>query len=123
VSKLVKPIKVKLDKERNLLLDMNAMSDFEDLTGKSFLKGFDLNNLKIKDVRALLWAGLHQEDKTLTPEAVGAMLGVSNIKDVMQAIYKAIASAVPETDDETKNLTQSPSPGDSSGQSGNTLSS
>ena len=97
-----KLIPIQLDKERHLKFDLNAFAELEDIYG-------DINNAfeamqkgSIKAIRAMLWAGLVHEDKTLTIEQVGSMIDMSNINDVISAISKAISEALPQTEGETE---------------------
>jgi len=97
-----KLIPIQLDKERHLKFDLNAFAELEDIYG-------DINNAfeamqkgSIKAIRALLWAGLIHEDKTLTIEQVGSMIDMSNINEVVGAISKAISEALPQAGEQTE---------------------
>lgn len=68
-----KTVTIELDKARNLRYGMNALVKVEELTGKSITK-LDLENLSMKDLRTIMFAGLHHEDKDLTPEKVGELI-------------------------------------------------
>ena len=97
---LVPTAKITLDKERTLRMDLNALSDFESMTGKSIMRGgLDFENLGIADVRALLWACLVQEDESLTVRDVGAMLHVGNLETVTTAITQLVTKAMPEREE------------------------
>ena len=66
-------VQINLDKERNLYFNLNSLELIEELTGKSIDKiseGMDMKMLK-----AIVYAGLVHEDKELTVEAVGEMIG------------------------------------------------
>jgi hypothetical protein len=68
-----KSVSVELDRARNLRYGMNALVKVEEITGKSISK-LDLENLSMKDLRTILFAGLYHEDKALTPEKVGELI-------------------------------------------------
>lgn len=68
-----KTVTIELDKARNLRYGMNALVKVEELTGKSITK-LDLENLSMKDLRTIMFAGLYHEDKDLTPEKVGELI-------------------------------------------------
>ncbi|MCL5290561.1 MAG: hypothetical protein M1489_05990 [Firmicutes bacterium] len=91
-------VKLNLDKERNLLLDLNAMVTFEQETGKSLMEGADLSKMGMIEFRALLWACLIHEDESLTLKNVGAMVHPGNMEEVSNAIAKAFEAATPEPD-------------------------
>jgi hypothetical protein len=99
-SPLVPTATITLDKERTLRMDLNALSDFESMTGKSFMSGgLDFENLALADIRALLWACLVQDDESLTLRDVGAMLHVGNLEPVTSAITKLVTDAMPEPEE------------------------
>jgi hypothetical protein len=78
-------------------MDLNALSDFERVSGKSIMNGgLDLGNMQVADVRALLWACLVQTDESLTEREVGAMLHVGNLGEVTQALTSLVRGAMPE---------------------------
>ena len=68
-----KSVTIELDKARNLRYGINALVTVEELTGKPLTR-LDLESVSIKDLRAILYAGLCHEDKTLTPEKVGELI-------------------------------------------------
>lgn len=96
-------VKVTLDKERNLLMDLNAMVAFEDATGKSMLNMETWKSLSAKDIRALLWACLIHEDKILTIEQVGKMIHAGNINEIQGKLNGTWGNAMPESDGSTGN--------------------
>ena len=80
-------VKITLDKERNLYFNLNSLEIIEDLTGKSISEiGTEVN---MKFLKVLVYAGLVHEDKTLTVEAVGDMIGFEDIERVSEAIGNA----------------------------------
>lgn len=94
---LVPTATIDLDRERTMRLDLNALSDYERVTGKSIMSGgFALEKMGVPDIRALLWACLVQEDESLTERQVGAMLHVGNLTEVTRAITALVRGAMPE---------------------------
>ena len=81
---------IELDKPRNLVLDLNAMARFEEVTGKNVFGG-GLDKLSAKDTRALLWASLVHEDPKLTLEQVGKLITARNMGEVSKAIAGAFS--------------------------------
>lgn len=61
-------------KKRFLRYDINALADFEQETGMGFGQ-LMATRAVFATARALLWAGLKHEDRTLTVEKVGTLLG------------------------------------------------
>lgn len=107
----VKPaIPIKLDKERHLLMDLNAMVSFEDATGKNIMQGLDASSMTAKDFRALLWACLLHEDETLKIEDVGKMIHAGNMGELSEKIAQAWEVASPEGGDKSP-LAESPPSG------------
>jgi hypothetical protein len=92
----IKPIPITLDKPRTLLYDFNAFMELEDLYGdinKAF-KG--LEQLKMRPIRDMIWAGLIHEDESLTPKQVGKMLHVLNLEEIATKITEALGISLPE---------------------------
>lgn len=88
-----KTITIELDKARNLRYGMNALVKVEELTGKPITK-LDLDNLSMKDLRTILFAGLFYEDKNLTPETVGELIDeYSDIGSVATKLGEAFTVA------------------------------
>ena len=82
-----KMVKIILDKERNLYFNLNSLEIIEELTGKTIDKV--TQNLNMKSLKAIVYAGLVHEDKSLTVEAVGEMIGFDDISRVSEAIGQA----------------------------------
>lgn len=80
-------VKIVLDKERNLYFSLNSLEIIEDLTGKTIDKVTE--NLNMKSLKAIVYAGLIHEDKSLTVEDVGEMIGFNDISRVSEAIGEA----------------------------------
>ena len=80
-------VKIVLDKERNLYFSLNSLEIIEDLTGKTIDKVTE--NLNMKSLKAIVYAGLIHEYKSLTVEAVGEMIGFNDISRVSEAIGEA----------------------------------
>jgi len=100
MSKINPAVTIFLDKERHLRMTMNAMVDFEEMTGQKLtdpktIESFS-SNMDIKHLRALLWALLRHEDKTLTVEQVGDLIEIQNMTELSTAIAAAWGNAVPE---------------------------
>lgn len=84
-------------KEYTLRLDLNALSDFESMSGKSIMRGglTDISQLELSDVRSLLWACLVQEDETLTMRDVGRMIHIGNLVEVTGVLRDLVTGAMP----------------------------
>ena len=61
---------VNLDRPRKLKLTLNIMCEAEQILKKSILR----EDMGLLDMRAILWAGLKQEDPKLTIQKVGEMM-------------------------------------------------
>lgn len=89
-------IPIILDKQRHLLLDLNAMVAFEEVTGKNMMQGLDAAKMTAKDFRAFLWASLLHDDKSLTLQDVGAMIHTGNMEDITNRLLEAWNVSMPE---------------------------
>lgn len=87
MAKQKKMVKVELDKERNLYFSLNSLELIEEITGKSIDKISENMNMKV--LKAIVYAGLIHEDKKLTLEAVGEMIAFEDIEKVSEAIGEA----------------------------------
>lgn len=74
-------------KERNLFYSLNSLELIEDITGQSLDKV--TKNVNMKTLKVLVYAGLVHEDKELTLDAVGEMIGFNDIERVSEAIGRA----------------------------------
>ncbi len=83
--------------DRHFLLDLNAIEAFEEVTGINLMEA---NNLKgdmgIKELKALLFAGLSQEDPELTAKQVGSMIHAGNMMQLVAEITEAMQMSLPE---------------------------
>ncbi|SHH05865.1 hypothetical protein [Tepidibacter thalassicus] len=96
-------IKIKLDKERHLLFDLNSFCELEDRFG-SIQKAFEeLQKGSVKGIRTLLWAGLIHEDEGLTEKEVGKMITLEKLNEVVDIISKAISDAMPNPNGDEEN--------------------
>lgn len=92
--------KVKLDEEKYLRYNMNALVEFEDVTGQGVLKAFediDKGNLSLKDIRALVWAGLLDYNEELTLKEAGDVMDECGIETTIEKLTDAIQYAFPDT--------------------------
>ena len=99
-------VAISLDKERHLLLDLNAMVAFQEATGKNLFDNKVAEalgkNISPRDLRALLWACLLHEDETLTEKQVGSWIRPDNIEEIGVKIASAWGTATPEAKEDTK---------------------
>lgn len=110
MSKTNPGVKIELGgKERTMILDLNAMATYEEVTGKSLFNA-DMKSIGAKELRALLWACLIHEDESLTLKQVGAWITGDNMGEVAQKLSAARGEAIPESkgDTETDPLARSP---------------
>ena len=105
-------VTVQLDKERHLRLTVRGMLAYQAVTGKSLIKGFDPENLDLKEITALLWACLIHEDKELTYEDFIDMIELGDIPKFSSVISRCIVESFPDTkEDEEAPLAPNPQSG------------
>lgn len=74
-----KTVSITLDRERQLKLDLNAMSEFEELTGKSlFTIGEALGQARY--IRAMLYACMKSAKEDITLDEVGELIDMDNLE-------------------------------------------
>lgn len=94
---------IKLDRVRNLRYGMRAISLIEKKLKKPVSK-IDMENMTMEDTAIMIWAGLHHEDKSLTPENVMDLVDeYSNLPTAIQAMGEAFQGAFGEVKEEGKN--------------------
>lgn len=92
-----KGIKFKFDdKEYELKFDMNTFCELEDVYGDINQAFEDLQNSKIKAIRALIYSAIKAEDENVTLKEVGRMLTLSDMERLGTAINEALIMAMPE---------------------------
>jgi hypothetical protein len=92
-------VQLRLDRDRTLVLSFNALCLAEEVTGINFLMG-EVTFSSLRVMRALVWAGLLDEDPTLTLAAVGDMIEEAGADKVANAIISAYHKAMPDADEE-----------------------
>jgi len=99
-----KGIKFKLgDKEYELKLDMNTFCHLEDVYGDLDKAFEDLQNKKLRAIRALIYSAVKVEDDDVTLKQVGSMLTLDDMEHLGETITKALDLSMPEITDEIKN--------------------
>lgn len=73
--------------KRHLFYSLNSLEIIENLTGKTIDKLSE--GMTISMLKAVVYAGLVHEDKELTVDAVGEMIGFEDIESISEAIGKA----------------------------------
>lgn len=95
----IKPIPITLDKPRNLLYDFNAFIELEEQYGDIKIALEGVEDLKLKPIRDMIWAGLIHEDENLTRKQVGRMLNLTNMQEIASKIMEALGVSLPEPED------------------------
>ncbi len=83
------------DTEYSLKLNMNVFCELEEIYGDLNKAFEDLQNMKIKAIRALIYAAVKVEDDTATLMEVGEKLGVNDLERLGIAINEALNTAMP----------------------------
>lgn len=116
---------IELDRPRRLRFDANALADLEGVMGMGLGRMMADDQMGIRTLRAMLWAGLKWEDRGLTLERAGRLimqyveqggslpvLGVK-MKDAM--IAAGWMKAAPLTEEEEAEAAEEPAPEDEEG--------
>ena len=90
-------IKFKLgEKEYELKLNMNTFCELEDVYGDLNSAFEDLQKMKLKAIRALIYAAIKAQDESVTLRSVGEMLELNDLESIGTAINQALAVSMPE---------------------------
>lgn len=93
-------VTINLDKPRTIRYGINALAKVEDLIGKP-ITALDLNKVGIKDLLVIIFAGLYQDDKTLTIEKVGDLVDeFSDINEIAEKVGEAFTLAFGKSTEE-----------------------
>ena len=92
-------VTVVLDKERHLKVTLGGMKEFRKATGIDLLKGAkELTEFTDEQIIAFIWACLLPEDRKLTLEDVGFMLGADKLKGIAEKMIEAWNISMPENE-------------------------
>lgn len=94
-----KPIKIFLDKERELKYDLNSFAEMEEKYGTIDKAIKAMENGSIKAIRFILWAGLIHEDDSITEKDVGAMITMQDLEQLSEKLNTAMSGDLPEPED------------------------
>ena len=83
---------VNLDKPRKIKYTINALATLEDVLERPVTELG--NNVGVKELRALLWAGLLHEDANLTLEQAGNLMDGIDIITLAEKIGEALNAAL-----------------------------
>jgi hypothetical protein len=94
-----KGIKFALEnKEYELKLNMNTFCELEEVYGDINKAFDDLQNMKIKAIRALIYSAIKTQEENITLKEVGEMISLDDLEMLGTTINKALDSAMPEKD-------------------------
>ena len=92
-----KSVKVNLlGKERELRFDMNTFCELEEIYGDLDVAFDALSKMKLKAVRAFVYAALKSEDDNITLTQVGKGLGIEDLESLANSLSEALESAMPK---------------------------
>lgn len=87
-------------KEYDLKLNMNTFCELEEVYGDINKAFDDLQNMKIKAIRALIYSAIKVEDETATLKGIGELLEVNDLERIGTAINEALSTAMPEAEEQ-----------------------
>lgn len=88
-------VEVTLDKKRRLKFDLNALSELEDALGKPVTQLND-GTVGMRELRAMVWAGLLHEDPDLTLRDTGELIDLERIEEITEKVTEALTAAFPQ---------------------------
>lgn len=91
---------IKLDKSRTLRYTVRSLSRLEEEMDKP-LVGMNFDEIRIKDITTILWAGLLHEDPTITVDEVMDILDNHEIK--LDYVAEKVGKAISDSFAENKN--------------------
>ena len=87
------------NKEYELKFNMNTFCELEEVYGDINKAFEDLQFMKIKAIRALLYAAIKVEDDTVTLKSVGDLLKLGDLERLGAVINEALSESMPEIEE------------------------
>ncbi|EKY28071.1 hypothetical protein [Clostridium celatum] len=87
------------NKEYELKFNMNTFCELEEVYGDINKAFEDLQLMKIKAIRALLYAAIKVEDDTVTLKSVGDLLQLGDLERLGTVINEALSESMPEIEE------------------------
>lgn len=82
--------------QRELRFTLNAMAELEDKYGSVDTAFEKLENGSFKTIRFILWAGLIDNDPTLTEQKVGSLIDMNDLGELMKTLTASMNADMPE---------------------------
>lgn len=95
------PVTITLDKERTLKYTLNAFAEMEERYGTVDAAIEAMESGSIKGIRFMLWAGLIDEDETLTEQQVGAMIELQDLPELAEKMNAVMTVDLPDPETAT----------------------
>lgn len=87
---------IELDKERELIYDLNSFAELEERYGTVDDALGQMEKGSIKAIRCVLWVGLIAEDETLTEKQVGRMITIQDLERLSETMNEAMTNDLPD---------------------------
>ena len=87
------------DKEHELRFNMNTFCEIEEIYGDLNKFFDDLQDMKIKAIRALIYAAVKIDNEDATLKSVGDKLSIQDLERLGSAINEALSMAMPEANE------------------------
>ena len=88
------------DKEYELKFNMNTFCELEEIYGDLNKAFDDLQAMKIKAIRALIYAAIKVDDENATLKSVGEKLELEDLERLGTTINEALSKAMPEASED-----------------------
>ena len=87
------------DKDHELKFNMNTFCEIEEIYGDLNKFFDDLQDMKIKAIRALIYAAVKIDNEDATLKSVGDKLSIQDLERLGSAINEALSMAMPEANE------------------------
>lgn len=95
-----KGVKITLgNKEYNLKFNMNTFCELEEVYGDINKAFEDLQLMKVKAIRALIYSAIKVEDENVTLKSVGDLLSLKDLENLGTLINEALSNSMPEIEE------------------------
>jgi hypothetical protein len=93
------------EKEYELKFNLNTFCELEEIYGDLNKAFDDLQRMKIRAVRALVYSAVKVEDDSATLKVIGSLLGLDDLERLGTVINKALSIAMPEVEETSGEVT------------------
>jgi len=87
---------IELDRPRRIIFNLNALAELEEVYDTFQGAVEKIQKGSFSAIRALLYAGLKEDDPEITLDTAGSLVDLGNLEGIVSRLTKALESALPD---------------------------